>query len=88
MVLDEEPWSIAEAWLKICHEHDDMVRFMEESEGVDDDAFWMTRKWLPPPEGMVNLCVDGIFRVDPGCMGWGGVLRDSQGSWRLGFHGY
>lgn len=67
MILDEESWSISVTWRRLCHEHDDIVPFME---GKDRDAAgWMCRKWMPPPVGTLNLCVDDSFRDDVGCIG-------------------
>ncbi|XP_057418831.1 uncharacterized protein LOC130713045 [Lotus japonicus] len=48
----------------------------------------MAARWGRPSEGSVSFCVDGSFRLDPRCMGWGGIVRDSQGLWQDGFHGY
>lgn len=77
-MFDEAPWTAAEAWRRVCHEHDEMVRFMDGGNVIDEDTR-MARNWLPPPARSVGLCVDGSFRSDNRCMGWGGVVRDSQG---------
>lgn len=37
---------------------------------------------------MVSLCVDDSFRLESGCMGYGGLIRDNQGLWMAGFHGF
>ncbi|XP_057418024.1 uncharacterized protein LOC130712203 [Lotus japonicus] len=87
MVFEKSPRSANEAWRRICHEHDDMVKFMEGGDGIEDDQR-MLKSWKPPPEGCVSLCVDGSFKSETECMGWGGIFRDSQGQWLLRFHGY
>ncbi|KAJ1404893.1 Ribonuclease H-like superfamily, partial [Sesbania bispinosa] len=42
-------------------------------------------KWLPPQEDEIALNVDGSSMGNPGPAGFGGLLRDHQGSWMKGF---
>lgn len=41
--------------------------------------------WTPPPINVIRLNVDGAVLANPGRGGVGGVFRDSNGSWVLGF---
>lgn len=45
-------------------------------------------RWELPPEGTINLCVDGSCNLADQSMGFGGLIRDSQGCWVTGFHGF
>lgn len=71
MCFEESPWSLQEAWRRICHEHDEVVRFCCDVQGLEDDV-WLSCRWKPPPPGTLNLCVDGSFLHDQRCMGYGG----------------
>ncbi|PNX73497.1 ribonuclease H [Trifolium pratense] len=44
--------------------------------------------WTPPIEGTIKVNVDGSSFNNPGRSGFGGVLRDSNGNWLLGFSGF
>lgn len=44
--------------------------------------------WVPPYENQVVLNVDGSSLGNPGQAGFGGLIRDHNGSWILGFSGY
>lgn len=41
--------------------------------------------WFTPLEGFIKLNTDGSFKNYSGLAGAGGVVRNSQGSWLLGF---
>lgn len=43
--------------------------------------------WHPPPDTAVKVNVDGSSFGNPGQSGFGGVIRDSTGTWHLGFSG-
>ncbi|WJX71286.1 hypothetical protein P8452_55294 [Trifolium repens] len=43
--------------------------------------------WSPPYEYQVALNVDGSSYGNPGWAGYGGLFRDHEGSWILGFSG-
>lgn len=68
MLFEEVGWSVGEAWRRLCNEHDDIERFMNGEDDVNDDS-WMARRWKAPPEGHVNLCVDGSFNPVARIMG-------------------
>lgn len=87
MIFESQHWEIHEAWRRLCHDHDEMVQFRAPATEVDDRV-WMASRWLKPPAGAVNLCVDGSFRPDDGSMGAGGIVRDDQGKWVFGFHAF
>lgn len=84
MIFEDSPWPVHEAWRRICHEHDEIMRFTEEDQ-IEDDRTMMSTRWNPPGEGTVNLCLDGSFSRERICMGSGGLARDSQGRWLAGF---
>lgn len=44
-------------------------------------------RWFPPAEHQVALNVDGSSYGNPGRAGYGGLLRDHNGSWIIGFSG-
>lgn len=87
MLFEEVGWSVGEAWRRLCNEHDDIERFMNGEDDVNDDS-WMARRWKVPPEGHVNLCVDGSFNPVARIMGSGGIIRNSRGQWLCGFHSF
>lgn len=68
MVFENAPWPFHEEWLRICHEHDEIMRFMDANDDLEDEN-WMGRRWKPLPKGKVNLCVNDSFRQGDGCMG-------------------
>lgn len=68
MIFEAAPWSFNEAWRRLCHDHDEIRRFMEVDADVEDEN-WMERRWKAPPEGKANLRVDGSYRVGDDCMG-------------------
>jgi len=45
-------------------------------------------RWEPPDEGWIMLQTDGAAKGCPGLTGAGGVFRDAQGSWIVGFGEY
>ena len=42
----------------------------------------------PPPEGTLELNIDGRFLEDFGCLGVGGVVGNHDGDWIAGFSHY
>lgn len=42
--------------------------------------------WKPPPQGDFKLNTNGSCLVNPGIGGTGGVIRNSNGNWVVGFH--
>ena len=44
--------------------------------------------WEPPDEGWIMLQTDGAAKGCPGLAGAGGVFRDAQGRWMVGFAEY
>lgn len=42
--------------------------------------------WHPPPEGYFKYNIDGASKGNPGIAGYGGVLRDAEGSIILILH--
>jgi hypothetical protein len=43
--------------------------------------------WKPPSGAAVKLNVDGSSLGNPGRSGFGGLIRDTNGNWLLGFSG-
>lgn len=43
-------------------------------------------KWNPPSNGMIKLNTDGATKRVPGPGGCGGILRDHQNRWVMGFY--
>ncbi|KAG5011037.1 hypothetical protein JHK82_019675 [Glycine max] len=43
--------------------------------------------WKPPPPTVLKLNTDGSSLVNPGQSGFGGVIRDSQRDWIIGYTG-
>lgn len=43
-------------------------------------------RWVPPPLNWVKLNTDGAAKSNPGISASGGVIRDFNGSWILGFY--
>ncbi|GLT93612.1 hypothetical protein SLE2022_113960 [Rubroshorea leprosula] len=41
--------------------------------------------WTPPPPNWIKINTDGSVMGNPGPAGCGGILRDSQGQWIMGF---
>ncbi|GLT74599.1 hypothetical protein SLA2020_463870 [Shorea laevis] len=41
--------------------------------------------WNPPPPNWIKINTDGFVMGDPGPAGYGGLLRESQGQWTMGF---
>ncbi|XP_057449118.1 uncharacterized protein LOC130740498 [Lotus japonicus] len=62
MVFEENPLPVNEAWRRICHEHDEMARFLDGSDEIADEVR-MAARWGRPSEGSVSLCVDGALMV-------------------------
>lgn len=46
----------------------------------------MSARWELPPKGVIKLNCDGSYREEQAVMGAGGVFRNDQGRWLLGFH--
>ncbi|KAH0776460.1 hypothetical protein KY290_007871 [Solanum tuberosum] len=46
----------------------------------------MSIKWSPPPTGTFKLNTDGSFSKDRNKGGTGGVIRDHNGQWVMGFY--
>ncbi|XP_057455201.1 uncharacterized protein LOC130746545 [Lotus japonicus] len=86
MCFEESPWPLQETWRRICHEHDEVIRFIDRQDVEEGDM--MCKRWKKPPPGSINLVVDGSFRPVERCMGYGGIVRDDQGHWVFGFHGF
>lgn len=42
-------------------------------------------RWIPPPRNFFKLNTDGSSFENPGKEGIGGVIRNSNGNWVLGF---
>lgn len=87
MVFETSPWLIQEAWRRICHEHDEVARFLDHNIAATTEN-WMCNRWAVPPSGKINLCVDGSFWLQDQRMGAGGLVRDDQGHWVRGFHAF
>ncbi|KAL5097866.1 hypothetical protein RYX36_002193 [Vicia faba] len=47
----------------------------------------MLVRWSPPFEHQVALNIDGSSYGNPGRAGYGGLIRDHNGSWIIGFSG-
>ncbi|KAF3677206.1 hypothetical protein FXO38_03913 [Capsicum annuum] len=45
-------------------------------------------KWLKPPTGQLKLNINGSFHKATSKRGIGGVIRNSNGDWQLGFTGF
>lgn len=86
MVFEDSPWSVDEAWRKLCHEHDEFITFSDGDAG--DPGSWLSSRWQPPRQGAVKLNVDGSFWEQDRCMGAGGLIRDDQGKWLCGFYAH
>ncbi|KAL6545491.1 hypothetical protein OROGR_009365 [Orobanche gracilis] len=84
MVFEDHPWSIHEAWRRICQDHDEFLRFMSNIVSDVGDNL-MGNVWVPPKPGFIKLNVDGSFRDWAKCIGGGGVLRDEKGNCLMGF---
>lgn len=41
--------------------------------------------WVFPSGGWAKVNIDGVSKGNPGLVGGGGVIRDSTGSWLIGF---
>lgn len=82
MCMEESPWTIHEAWRRLCVEHDEINLCMEQG---DEREGLLLPRWNPPACGEVKLNIDGSFRDLEGVMGCGGILRDHHGVWMSGF---
>ncbi|KAL3510972.1 hypothetical protein ACH5RR_030373 [Cinchona calisaya] len=43
------------------------------------------QSWKPPPSNFIKLNTDGSALGNPGCAGTGGVFKNEDGDWLLGF---
>lgn len=43
-------------------------------------------KWKPPSK-RYKLYIDGSTKIDTNCSGYGGIIRDTNGNWVIGFMG-
>lgn len=84
MLFEPSPWTLQEAWRRICHDYDEIIHFQDPL-NVENGNQRMSDSWKPPPAGTVKLNVDGSFGGEPHRMGGGGVFRDSKGTWMGGF---
>ena len=62
------------------------VQVTTSSEGVEASTKeWVAVAWQKPPTGWVKLNTDGSSFGNPGQSGGGGLLRDAEGRWIIGF---
>ena len=45
-------------------------------------------KWIPPLNNIIKVNVDGSSLSNPGRSGFGGLIRNNNGDWLLGFSGF
>ena len=45
-------------------------------------------RWKPPPDSYIKLNSDGSSFGNPSTAGFGGLLRNADGDWIVGFSGY
>lgn len=83
MIFEDSPWSLEEAWRRVCHEHDEIVAVLGEEAGSMD--CWLGSRWQPPMAGSIKLNVDGSYRDVEDSSGAGGLARDPSGNWLFGF---
>lgn len=84
MVLDGDRWSATEAWRRICHDLDDILRYIDPNL-LDVSGAVLSYRWRPPPKDHVKLNVNRRYRDDNSpCMGFRCVLGDEASSWMLG----
>ncbi|XP_057421783.1 uncharacterized protein LOC130715682 [Lotus japonicus] len=88
MIFEDSPWSLEEAWRRVCHDHDEVAAAM--GEDAHDSDCWLSNRWRLPAAGSIKLNVDGSFRDMDGSGGAGGLARYAQGDWLFGFvaHSY
>ncbi|XP_057451970.1 uncharacterized protein LOC130743758 [Lotus japonicus] len=53
-----------------------------------EDGILLCAHWTRPPDGFVKLNVDGSHSEGGDHIGGGGVIRNSQGKWKLAFSSY
>ncbi|KAJ1405719.1 Ribonuclease H domain [Sesbania bispinosa] len=67
----------------LCMQNEFSQYFLEGDSLDSNSSLW----WKAPPMGYAKLNIDGSFIFDSREMGYGGVLRDSEGTWQWGFSG-
>ncbi|KAJ1433423.1 Ribonuclease H domain [Sesbania bispinosa] len=84
---DAKKWSIQSVLRNIDLAHDDFLRYLGPQGCTSLDDF-RRPLWVPPPAGCFKINVDGSFYPNSLHMGFGGVIRDSDCKWVLGFNGF
>ncbi|KAL6555157.1 hypothetical protein OROGR_006415 [Orobanche gracilis] len=87
-VLDAVKWNSQEAWRRLCHEHDEIVKFIDPHRmSLVGDT--LSLSWCPPMREQIKLNIDGSFMsMNGNRMGFGGVLRNDKGQWIIGLVGH
>ncbi|XP_070015524.1 uncharacterized protein [Nicotiana sylvestris] len=62
-------------------------KLLTEKENVTKVKISISIKWSKPPSGHIKLNIDGSFKEALSLCGFGGVFRDNNGQWIVGFHG-
>ncbi|OMP05267.1 reverse transcriptase [Corchorus capsularis] len=63
------------------------AEFFASSDNANNKKLSYTKQiqWTPPPAGFLKMNTDGASHGNPGLAGAGGIIRDSQGLFVLGF---
>ncbi|GAU21288.1 hypothetical protein TSUD_286980 [Trifolium subterraneum] len=64
--------------------HDEFIAFCQPL-GYDKSMDRILAHWEPPHEGLIKINMDDIFFQNNSRLGAGGVVRDHDGSWIVGF---
>lgn len=63
MIFQAQPWTVQEAWRRICHDHDKFAVFRD-AQSLNHSGTHMEAMWEAPQVGKFKLNVDDNYRDD------------------------
>lgn len=77
------PFRLWESILQNCRNYKILMVHMDSSQVVSKKQIMI--KWMPPDQRWYKLNSDGLKVGDSGGTGYGGLIRDENGRWVVGF---